>query len=194
MLLDIPSVNRYLRKLGVAGIRIDRSEGKMALDYAGVTNIPPQSEWTLDWFNHAMAAVPRDRQKEAARLFLTDQRDTATPEAMLKLLRLVVQGRALSKLRTTLLLDLLRKTTPGAARIKAGLPAGTVLAHRPGTGGDNEGVNLCTNDVGIVTLPGGGHLLLAVFIKGSNKDLATREQTIAQITRVLYDRLPATDR
>jgi len=70
------------------------------------------------------------------------------------------------------------------------LPAGTVVAHRPGTGNDNEGVNLCTNDVGIATLPNGSHLLIAVFIKGSNRDIAAREQTIARITRVLYEAWP----
>jgi beta-lactamase class A len=84
----------------------------------------------------------------------------------------------------------MRKTVPAAQRIKAGLPLGTEVAHRPGTGGDNEGINLCTNDVGIVTLPNGNHLLLAIFIKGSTKDTATRERTIAQITRVLYEAWP----
>ena len=190
MVLNIPGVNRYLAKLGVAGIRIDRGEGQMALDYAGVTHVPPESEWTLDWFNKTMAAVPRDQQREAAKRFLLDPRDTATPEATLKLLRLLIQNKALSKPRTALLLGLMRKTVPAAQRIKAGLPAGTELAHRPGTGGDNEGINLCTNDVGIVTLPNGNHLLLAIFIKGSPKDTAARERTIAQITRALFDAWP----
>jgi len=186
-LLSEAAVNAYLRKVGIEGIRVDRSEGEMALDYAGVTNIPPASKWTLDWFNRAMAAVPPDRQRAAAKRFLVDQRDTATPGAMLNLLRLLVQGKALSKSRTALLLDLMQKTVPGAARIRAGLPPGTLVAHRPGTGGDNEGVNLCTNDVGIVTLPNGHHLLLTIFIKGSNEDLDTRERTISQITNLLYD-------
>jgi beta-lactamase class A len=186
-LLSVNAVNAYLRKLGITGIRVDRGEGQMALDYAGVTNIPPQNEWTLDWFNRAMAAVPRDQQRAAAQRFLVDQRDTATPEAMLKLLRMLVEGKALSKSHTTLLLDLMRKAVPGAARMKAGLPAETSVAHRPGTGFDNEGVNLCTNDVGVVTLPNGNHLLVAVFLKGSNRDIATREQTIAKITRALFD-------
>jgi beta-lactamase class A len=53
MLLNIPGVNWYLGKLGVAGIRIDRGEGEMALDYAGVTSRPPEVEWALDWFNKA---------------------------------------------------------------------------------------------------------------------------------------------
>jgi beta-lactamase class A len=186
-LLPGSSVNAYVHKLGIDGIRVDRSEGEMAIDYAGVTNAPPRSEWTLDWFKQAMAAVPRDQQREAAKRALADVRDTATPEAMLRLLRLIAEGEALSKEHTEFLLDRMSKTVPAAARIKAGLPAGTIVAHRPGTGGDNEAVNLCTDDVGIVTLPRGGHLLLAVFIKGSNKDLAAREQTIAQITHVLSE-------
>jgi beta-lactamase class A len=186
-LLGGGGVNTYLRRLGIDGVRVDRSEGEMALDYAGVTNPLPESQWTLDWFQQAMAAVPKDRQREAAKRSLADVRDTATPEAMLKLLRRLTAGEALSKEHTSYLLDRMQKTNPAAARIKAGLPTGTVLAHRPGSGSDNEGVNLCTNDVGIVTLPNGSHLLLAVFIKGSNRDAATREQSIAQITRALFD-------
>lgn len=186
-LLPGAGVNAYLHKLGIEGMRVDRSEGQMAIDYAGVTDAPPESEWTLDWFTKAMSAVPPNRQREAAQRSLADDRDTTTPDAALKLLRLFVEGKALPKGHTDFLLDLMRKTVPGAARMKAGLPTGTVLAHRPGTGGDNERVNLCTNDVGIVTMPNGNHLLVAVFIKGSNKDLATREQSIAQITRVIFD-------
>lgn len=186
-LLPGAGVNGYLRKLGIEGMRIDRSEGQMVLDYAGVTDPKPESEWTLDWFKQAMSAVPPARQKEAAQRALADDRDTTTPEAALKLLRLLLEGKALPKDHTDSLLDRLRRTGPGAERIKAGLPKGMVVAHRPGTGGDNEGVNLCTNDIGIATLANGSHLLLAVFIKGSNKDLAAREQTIAQIAHALYE-------
>jgi beta-lactamase class A len=186
-LLPGGAVNGYLHRLGIEGMRIDRSEGEMAIDYAGIANPLPKSEWTLDWFNQAMAAVPKDQQREAARRSLADVRDTTTPEAALKLMRLLVEGEALSKEHTAFILDRMRKTVPAAARIKAGLPAGIPLAHRPGTGGDNEGINLCTNDTGIATLPNGNHLLVAVFIKGSDKDLATRERTISQITRALYD-------
>lgn len=181
-----PGVNSYLRKLGIEGIRVDRSEGEMALDYAGVTDVPPPSHWTLDWFKRAMDAVPRDQQRAAAQRFFADDRDTAIPDAMAALLRSIVQGRALPNKLTDSLLDQMRRTVPAAARIKAGVPAGTPVAHRPGSGGENEGVTLCTNDVGIVTLPGGKHLIIAVFLKGSNKNTATRERAIADVTRAIY--------
>jgi len=76
----------------------------------------------------------------------------------------------------------------GTARIKGLLPTDVQVAHRPGTGGDNGGVNACTNDVGIVTLPkGAGHLVIAVFLKGSERFLAVREDAIAQIARAAYE-------
>ena len=62
------------------------------------------------------------------------------------------------------------------------LPDGTSLAHKTGTIGGT------TNDVGIVTLPeNAGHVAIAVFIKGSDKESAARERTIAQIARSVYD-------
>jgi beta-lactamase class A len=179
-------VTTHLRAMGIKGVRVDRSEGEMALDYAGVTDIPPESQWTLHWFQRAMAAVPREQQRAAAQRALADERDTATPDAMLALLRLLVQGKALSKERTQWLLDRMRRTVPASARIKAGLPSATAVAHRPGSGGENEGVTLCTNDVGIVELPRGGRMIVVIFVKGSNKDLAVQERSIAEITRAIF--------
>ena len=179
-------VTAHLRALGIDGIRVDRSEGQMALDYAGVTAVLPESQWSLDWFKRVMAAVPRDQQHAATERFLTGERDTATPESILALLRLLAEGKAVPKGPTELVLDRMRRTIPGAARIKAGLPAGTRVAHRPGSGGNNEGITLCTNDVGIVELPGGDRMLVAIFLKGSNQDTAAQERTIAEITRAIY--------
>jgi beta-lactamase class A len=180
-------VTARMRALGIAGIRVDRSEAEMSLDYAGVTDILPMAQWTLQWFNSAMAAVPREQKRAAAARALADERDSATPEAMVRLLQLLAEGKALSKQRTELVLDRMRRTVPGSARIKAGVPAGTVVAHRPGSGGENEGVALCTNDVGIVEMPGAGNMLIAVFLKASNQNEAARERTIAEITRAIFN-------
>ena len=67
-------------------------------------------------------------------------------------------------------------------------PPGTPVADRTGTGGDLGARNVCTNDVGIVTLPGDrGHLAVAVLIRGSDRPLAERERAIARIAREAYD-------
>lgn len=43
-------------------------------------------------------------------------------------------------------------------------------------------------DAGFVTLPAGrGTLALAVFVMGSRKDMATRDQVIADVARTVVD-------
>ena len=81
----------------------------------------------------------------------------------------------------------LTESTPGAKRLKGLLPAGTVVAHKTGTSGTTNGMTAATNDIGIVTLPGGQHLAIAVFVTDSAADEATRESVIAKIAKTIYD-------
>lgn len=174
------AVTAYLRKSGMNGIRVDRSEGELAFDFTGVTDFPPPEKWSLDLLTRLIKSVPRERQRAAAERFMKDPRDTATPDAMVDLLvRIHTQN-------VVRLLEPMKRTIPGAARIKALLPPGTPVAHRTGNGGSNEGMNSATNDVGIITTPT-GHIAIAVFVKGSHRDTDARERTIADIAKALYD-------
>jgi beta-lactamase class A len=122
------------------------------------------------------------------RRFLEDSRDTSTPEAMTDLLAGLQQRRlGLSPASHDRLLALLFRCRRGADRLKGLLPPGTPVAHRTGACGETEGVSACTNDVGIVTLPRGGHLAVAVFLKASPRNLEARERTIAKISRAVWD-------
>jgi beta-lactamase class A len=78
-------------------------------------------------------------------------------------------------------------STPGAKRLKGLLPAGTPVAHKTGTDGTIDGMTRATNDIGIITLTGGRHLAIAVFVKDSTADEATRESTIARIAKAVFD-------
>ena len=68
----------------------------------------------------------------------------------------------------------------GHSRLKGQLPAGTPVAHKTGT---LAGVS---DDVGVVTLPNGHHLAIAVFAKGMRTEWE-RDRNIALATRLLYD-------
>jgi beta-lactamase class A len=113
-------------------------------------------------------------------------RNSATPCAAVDLLRALDGGRVPSAARQLLLADL-TDSVPGPHRIKGQLPAGTPVAHKTGTDGTRNGLTRATNDIGIVTLPGGRRLAIAVFVKDSTADEAARERAIASAARAAYD-------
>ena len=42
-------------------------------------------------------------------------------------------------------------------------------------------------DIGIVTLPNGKHIAIAIFVSDSPADEKTREATIAKLTKVIWN-------
>ncbi len=72
-------------------------------------------------------------------------------------------------------------------RLEGNLPAGTRVAHKSGTSDVDNGLAHATNDVGLISLPDGQRIAIAVFITDSTADEATREQVIARIARAAYD-------
>lgn len=114
--------------------------------------------------------------------------NTATPAAMVALLaKLARHEVGLTAASAALLDDVLLRVTTGAQRIKGGLPPGTPVAHKTGMSGTRDGKADATNDVGLVTLPNGHRVAIAVFVHASPADLATRERTIARLARAAYD-------
>ena len=68
---------------------------------------------------------------------------------------------------------------------------GTIVAHKTGTGGTQNGITGATNDIGIITMPNGKHLAIAVFVSDSPADEKTREAVIAKIAKACWDRWSA---
>jgi beta-lactamase class A len=123
--------------------------------------------------------------------FIADPRDTATPDGAVRLLQRLYSGEALSAASTARLIAILETTSTGPDRIMRLLPAGTVVAHKTGTTGSASGLNAGTNGAGVITLPKeAGKLALAVFMKGSTRDLAAREGVIAQIASATFENSP----
>jgi beta-lactamase class A len=114
-------------------------------------------------------------------------RNDATPDAAVVLLHTFHEGKGLSKSSQALLRRLMTETTTGKQRIKGLLPNGTVVAHKTGTSATVKGVTAATNDVGLVTLPNGQNLAIAVFVSDSTAEAAIRERAIAQVTRTVWD-------
>lgn len=131
-----PAVSEMLRKNGIVGLRVDRSEQEIG-------------------------AQLQDGEKGAA-AYASDPRDSSTPEAMIALLREFHAGRLLGSQMSEHLRQLMLRAKPD--RIALHLPAGTEVAHKTGT------ANGSFNDVGIVRLPDGRHLAIAILLRGSRTE------------------------
>jgi beta-lactamase class A len=106
--------------------------------------------------------------------------------ALTRLLVRLQKGEILGPAERALLIDCLTRATTGKRRLRARLPPGTAVADKSGTGGDT------TNDVGLLTLPGGGHLAVSVLVNGSKLSTEAQEDLIAEIGRAAYDGFVAT--
>jgi len=126
-------------------------------------------------------------EKEIGQDWQVQYRNFSTPDAAVALLRALHEKRGLSESSQAIILKYLVESTPGAKRLKGLLPAGTTVAHKTGTSGAQEGVTAATNDIGIITLPNGKHLAIAVFVSDSPTDEATREGVIAKIAKSVWD-------
>ncbi len=110
------------------------------------------------------------------------------PTAMTQLLQISFRPNFLSKTNHDYLWKILKETSTGPKQIKGLLQNSTIVAHKTGRSNTNEqGITAATNDVGIITLPTGNHLIVTVFISNSSTDLATREFVIARIAKAAYD-------
>jgi beta-lactamase class A len=176
------AVTSRMRSLGIEGINVNRSTALLISDWIGVTNLPPEDQWTPAVFSKAFNAVKSEDQKEAAKRFNADPRDTCTPNGMAALLERIYRKDILKPDSSELLLDIMRRCRTGEARLRGLLPAGTQIAHKTGTIGGT------TNDVGIITLPDdAGHVAIAAFVKSSEKEVSVRERAIAEIARAVHD-------
>ncbi|MFL6244559.1 MAG: class A beta-lactamase, partial [Thermoanaerobaculia bacterium] len=150
------AVTKRMAELGVPGIRVDRTEKTIA--------------------RHLKQ--PGGRAK-----YTNDPRDTATPDAMAALLVTFWNRRdGLSKSSHDLLMQWMIDTPTGPRRIKAVMPAGSIVAHKTGT---MPGV---VNDAAIVTSPDGkNHYVIVVFSKAGTSGEKVREDDVAAAAKKAYE-------
>lgn len=145
------AVNRWLRRAGVSGIRMDRDIATLVRD---------------------------DGEYNPANTI--DQRDSATPLAMVELLGGLYEGQWLSPQSRSVLLGAMGRTVTGKRRLRAQLPEGADIAHKTGT------LFNTSSDVGIIQTPDGRAIAIAVYATGQGGK-PQRDARIATIARVVYD-------
>ena len=109
------------------------------------------------------------------------------PAGAVEFLRLLKDHPPLTPEHLALLLGWMAARRAANQRIGGRLPAGTSVMHKPGTSGTDHGLSPATNDIGLIALPDGRRLAIAIFLTDSTAGDAARDLTIARIARAAYD-------
>ena len=177
------AIKARLVRHGITGLSVDRPTATLIPVAQGIGEFAADTEMTPARLKALRSQVPREQRNSGIATFLNDKRDTTTPVAIVELLSKIWRSEALGAKQTALMLDIMYRCSTGKARLRAGLPRATTVAHKTGTLQPSV-----TNDAGIIRLPGrGGNLIVVVLIKGSTKALVDQERAIADIARVIYD-------
>ena len=104
-----------------------------------------------------------------------DPRDTTSPRAFGADLRAIVLGDALPGDKRAFLRDLLERSTTGAGRIRAAVPAGWTVANKTGTGSYGT-----VNDMAVLWPPGAGPLVVAIMSSRDTADAGRDEALLAE--------------
>ena len=127
-----------------------------------------------------------DTEKAIGRDVKAQYRNYAEPQSLVDLLRLLADHSPLSAGNTKQLMGWMLNTPRGEHRIPGSLPQGTVVAHKMGTSGEDHGLTHATNDIGLITLPCGQQLAVAILIQDSPESEDAREGVIAEIARAIW--------
>lgn len=175
--VGMENVNKTLRELGLKKTRIVVDCKDILFDLVGLDTFPDE-EKTLDQFNDKARENPLGGTWSLGE----EKNNVTTPDEMLYLLELIVQGKAASRESSDAILETMAKCQTGIYRISKYLPGQEIdFSHKTGS---LPGIR---NDAGIVThRKTGRSYILCCFTKNS-KDVYSAEETIARISEVVYD-------
>jgi beta-lactamase class A len=181
-----PTVTARLRKLGIDGVDVAEEEIDIAARLSCQSASPSPAKWTEAALERCPKASAEARAR-AASAEVASPPNGATADALVAMLAMLDRGDVLSAKSRGWLTAAMQATRTGPMRIRAGLPEGTRLAHRTGTGDTVSGMTVARNDIGIVTLPDGSRLALAILTAGTRADEAQVEARMAKAARVAWD-------
>ena len=148
---------------GIHGLRVDRTERGLGNDWYGLAP-GADTAGSAEEIREQRAQVPPAVQDSAARAMLLDPRDTGTAEWLRAAARTPVARRPPVPGDDGHAESVLPVAGPRSIGSRAMLPKGTRVARKTGTGGTWSGVTVAINDVGVMRMPNGEEVAIAVLI------------------------------
>lgn len=113
----------------------------------------------------------------ASKVPASDPRDGTTPRAMTYTVQRLLLGNVLTKASEAQLVDWLKSSKTGDARLRAGLPSGWSIGDKTGT------CSGATNDVAIIWPPERPPIIIAAFLNDTKAPNDAREAALADVAR-----------
>lgn len=136
--------------------------------------------------NFSLKETEQSMQEDISRSY----RNWSTPLSIARLLEKVYSEDVLLKPHFLFLEAAMQASSTGKDKLKAGLPAGVVIAHKTGHSYRTpEGLRISEADAGVIYLPNGKKCYLVVLIRDSMESDAVNARIIADISRVVYQSL-----
>jgi beta-lactamase class A len=177
------AVQAHMHAIGLREINVRRTM-REALCVMHEIPLPPPGISMRD----ALRDLPPDQHNARSRAsdpssdYGHINRDHATPAAMLALLARLWAGEGIEPAARDTILAMMARTSTGATRIRARLPAGIAVAHKTGSGTGTA------NDLGFLTLPDGrGTVALVAYVKASHLPVEARDAVLADASRLVLD-------
>jgi len=186
------AVTAWLEHHDIRGLRIDRNERDLGNDWYGLAPGADTMSSAED-IRELRAQVPQAVHDSAAQAMLTDPRDTGTAAACVQLLQRLWRGDLLSAAMTDTLKSLLARCETAPDRLRGMLPKGTPVAHKTGTGGTSGAITVAVNDIGVMRLPNGDDVAIAVLIGEPRGSIPRAERLIEGVARTVFDAWSAAD-
>lgn len=165
-----PEIQAYLNQIGIRDMKVVNTEKEIG------------REWETQYQNWSTPIA----SAELLRSLCASAEPTAY--APCSVAGIPTEGSETFREQMDVFLFWMHESTPGKNRLKGLLPTDTMVAHKTGTGGTQNGITGATNDIGIVDLPNGKHIVIAVYVSDSPADEKTREAVIAKIAKACWDR------
>jgi len=185
-------VTAWLARHGIHDLRVDRSERALGNDWYGLAP-GADTMGSAEDIRGLRSRVPPAVHDSAANAMLLDARDSGTAAACVRLLERLWRHQLISTAMTDTLQGLLARCKTAPGRLPGLLPKGTPVARKTGTGGMTAGVSEAINDVGVIRLPNGDDVAIAVLVGRPRGPVHRTEYLIARVARTVFDAWSAAD-
>ncbi|RQO31169.1 class A beta-lactamase [Taibaiella sp. KBW10] len=143
---------------------------------------------SVQHFINSKQLIVKNNEEEMHKDWASQFVNEVTPNEATRLLMMFDKGAILNKENTQWLYNTMVKNTTGVKRLKGKLPENVKVAHRTGTSFTNAaGMTGAINDIGIIELPDGKKIYIAVFIHDTYEKFDDGEAIIAAIAKEVYE-------